>query len=299
MPEQTRITLDSISFGSWNICGFKNKIDDPDFLEQLEQHDIVICGETFSDNDALHIEGFKCKNIFRNKKHKKAKRNSGGVSVLTKINIAKFITPVKTTAEHFIWLKINKQLTGYPQDVYCCCAYIPPYGSPYYETHPDLNLFDKLNTDLTHFGKLGHIMISGDLNSRIGRKPDTLLDSEMNSHTDASPGMNTNMPPSRCSMDTKTNVWGNNLIDICIANNLCLLYGRTVGDLAGNFTYFGAGCSVIDLTLVDNFLLQNTLAFKVHKFLPDFSSHCKIETVSKMFPHNHLHPRPHNSNFRL
>ena len=284
MPEQTRVTLDSISFGSWNICGFKNKIDDPDFLEQLEQHDIVICGETFSDNDALHIEGFKCKNIFRNKKHKKAKRNSGGVSVLTKINIAKFITPVKTTAEHFIWLKINKQLTGYPQDVYCCCAYIPPYGSPYYETHPDLNLFDKLNTDLTHFGKLGHIMISGDLNSRIGRKPDTLLDSEMNSHTDASPGMNTNMPPPRCSMDTKTNVWGNNLIDICIAHNLCLLNGRTVGDLAGNFTYFGAGCSVIDLTLVDNFLLQNTLAFKVHKFLPDFSSHCKIETVLKCSP---------------
>lgn len=284
MSIPANITVDSISIAAWNICGIKNKIDDPDFMRELLPHDVIILGETFSENDALHIEGYKCKNIFRNKKHKKAKRFSGGISVLTKTNISKFITPVKTTAEHFIWIKISKQLTGYPLDTYCCCAYIPPYGSPYYETHPDINLFDMLNTDLTHFGNLGHVMVSGDLNSRIGRKSDTLLDTEMNIHTEAIPDLNTIMPPPRCSMDSKTNVWGNNLIDVCIAHNLCLLNGRTVGDLAGNFTFFGAGCSVIDLTVVDEILLHKTLAFKVHKFLPDFSSHCKIETVLRCSP---------------
>ena len=157
-----KVTVDTLSFGSWNVGGIKPKVTDPEFLEQLKPHDIFICGETFSDDDALHIQGFKCKNIFQSKKHKKAKRNSGGVSVLTRTNIANFVTPIKTTAEHFIWMKISKQLTGYPKDTYCCCSYIPPYGSPYYTSHPECNLFDSLQEDLTHFGKLGHVMVSGD-----------------------------------------------------------------------------------------------------------------------------------------
>ena len=278
------IIIDSLSIAAWNICGILNKINDPEFLQQLLPHDIIILSETFANNDALHIQGYKCKNIFYSKKHKKAKRHSGGVSVLIKSNIGNFISPVKTTAEHFIWLKISKQLTGYPQDTFCCCAYIPPYGSPYYTTHPDINLFDCLSGDITHFGKLGHVLVSGDLNSRLGNKADTLLDAEINLHVDDISELDTIKAPPRHSMDNKTNVWGNKLIDLCIAHNLCLLNGRTIGDLAGNFTYFGPGCSVIDLTVVDEFLLQKTLAFKVHNFLPDFSSHCKIETILACSP---------------
>ena len=280
------LTMDSISIAAWNICGIQNKISDPDFLYELKSHDIVILGETFAKSDSLHVEGFKCKNIFYSKKHKKAKRHSGGVSVLIKDSISNFVTPIRTTGEHFIWLKISQQLTGYPMDMFCCCAYIPPYGSPYYATHPDCNLFDSLNADLTHFSNLGHVFVSGDLNSRIGTKPDTLLDSEINPLTDNIPNLDTIKAPPRHSMDSKVNVWGNKLIDLCIAHNLCLLNGRTLGDFSGKFTFFGAGCSVIDVALVDEHLLQQTLAFKVHKFLPDFSGHCKIETILACLPTN-------------
>ena len=79
-------TVDTLSIAAWNICGIKEKVNDPDFLEQLLPHDVVILTETFAKNADLHIQGYKCINIFRNKKHKKAKRNSGGVSVLTKMN---------------------------------------------------------------------------------------------------------------------------------------------------------------------------------------------------------------------
>ena len=277
------VTIDSLSIAAWNVCGIKSKLDDPEFITQLNPHHIIILGETFLSNDELHIQGFKCKNIFYRKKHKKAKRHSGGVSVLIKSNIEKYVSPVKTTAESLIWLKISNQLTGFPQDTYCCCAYIPPYGSPYYTTHPDLDLFDLLSHDLSHYAKIGHVMVSGDLNSRIGSKPDALLCTELNAHIDT-PGLDTIKPPPRLSMDSKSNVWGNKLLDLCIAHNLCLLNGRTIGDLAGNFTFFGPGFSVIDLTIVDDFLLHKTLSFKVHAFLPELSSHCKIEAILPCTP---------------
>ena len=278
------LTLHSISIGAWNICGVKSKLSDPDFLEELQSHHIIILGESFSDNDELHIDGYKCENIFRKLKHKNARRNSGGVSVLTKTIIAKYVTPVKTTAEHLIWLKISKNLTGYPLDTYLCCTYIPPEHSPYYKTHPNLDIFDELSFDITKFSKLGHIIISGDLNARLGSKSETLRSSEINDHGEILPNLNTINPPPRCSMDHVSNKWGNKLIDICVSHNLCVLNGRTIGDLDGKFTFFGGGLSAIDLTIVDSHILSNTLGFKVHRFLPYFSSHCRIETVIACLP---------------
>ena len=289
-------TVHSISIAAWNICGSKNKLGDPDFFNELLPHDIIIFGETFEGNDELHLPGYKCKNIFRKLKHKNARRNSGGVSVLTKLSIANFVTPIKTTAEHLIWLKISKNLTGYPLDTYCCCAYIPPIGSPYYKTHPDLDIFDELSFDITKFNKLGHIIISGDLNARLGSKSETLLSSEINDHGELLPDLHTINPPPRCSMDSVSNTWGNKLIDICVSHNLCVLNGRTIGDLDGKFTFFGAGLSTIDLTVVDSHILANTLGFKVHSFLPYYSSHCKIETILACSPITIPTPDPSTQN---
>ena len=285
--EKSTILLDSISIGAWNIGGIKNKSDDPHFIDELARHQIVVLGETFADNEVFSFPGYKVKNIFRTKKHKKARRNSGGVSVLTENRIADYVKPVKCTAEHLIWMKIDKKLTSYPKDLYLCCAYIPPYGSAYYKSHPDIDLFDLLSTDITNFSKLGHIMITGDLNARLGKRPDLLTENEISKHS-----QNTFLdeplftPPHRNSMDSGTNSWGSKLIDICSGHNLCLLNGRTISDLAGNFTFFGGGSSVIDLAVVDSFIFKKALSFKVHPFLPDLSLHCRIETVLGCSPIN-------------
>ena len=273
-----------ISIAAWNICGIKNKIDDPDFLKMLESHDIIVLNETFTENNSLHIKGFKCTNVFRGKKHKKARRNSGGISVLTKTTISNFVTPVRTTADHFIWMKISNKLTGYQHDTYCCCAYIPPINSPYYVAYPDTNLFELLNEDILYFSKIGHILLTGDFNARIGCKPDTLTREETSTHMNDLPDIDAIVVPPRCSMDAKVTTWGNNLLDTCFAHNLCVLNGRTLGDTEGNFTFFASGSSVIDLTIVDKDILSSTLTFKVHE-LTEFSSHCKIETILSCHPH--------------
>ena len=141
-------------------------------------------GETFAENENIHVPGYKCKNVFRKWKHKEARKNSGGVSVLTKCSISNFVIPVKTTAEHLIWIKISKKLTGYPLDTYCCCAYIPPIRSPYYVTHPNLDIFEELSFDITKFKKLGHVMVSGDLNARLGTKSDIFVNPDLNERSE-------------------------------------------------------------------------------------------------------------------
>ena len=273
----------TISIGAWNICGIKSKLEDPDFLEELLPHDIIILGETFAENENIHVPGYKCKNVFRKWKHKKARKNSGGVSVLTKCSISNFVIPVKTTAEHLIWIKISKKLTGYPLDTYCCCAYIPPIRSPYYVTHPNLDIFEELSFDITKFKKLGHVMVSGDLNARLGAKSDIFVNPDLNEHSNnMTPDPGTLNASPRCSMDKTSNVWGESLIDLCVSHSICVLNGRVLGDLEGKFTFFGGGgCSTIDLCVADAHILANTIGFKVHKFLPYFSSHCKIETILK------------------
>ena len=87
---------DCIRLGSWNLGG-ANDIDDPEFIDIISEFDIVILGETFKGDDTLFIPGFKGKNVFRNKKHKNAKRFSGGISVFTKLEICNFVTPVRVT----------------------------------------------------------------------------------------------------------------------------------------------------------------------------------------------------------
>ena len=224
------------------------------------------------------MDGYKCKNVFRSQKHKKATRNPAGISVFIKNNIAQFVKFVKVTAEDLIWLCISKTLTGYDRDVYCCCTYIPPIGSPYYKNNTELNLFDLLCDDLATFSRRGHVMVTGDLNARIGLLSETLTENDFNSHLDDISNVNNVWAPPRCSIDTRTNTWGHKLIDVCTAHNMCLLNGRKMGDLDGRFTYFGQYSSAIDITIVDRELFSHTLAFKVHE-LTEYSEHCKIETV--------------------
>ena len=274
-----------LSIGYWNICGAENKITHPDVIKQLSSHSIVILGETFLETHAIQLDGYKCKNVFRTGKRKKATRNYAGISILIKNNIAQFVKIVKVTKEDFIRIKISKVLTGFSRDTFCCCAYIPPRGSPYYINNPELDLFDTLNDDISDFSKNGHIMVTGDLNAGIGLKPETLTMDDFNSHTDDFISLNEVWAPRRYSTDPKTTTWGNKLIDVCTAHNICLLNGRKLGDLEGRCTYFGRNASVIDVSIVDREIFSHTLSFHVHK-LTEFSDHCRIETILACKPQN-------------
>ena len=65
-------SVDFISIGSWNLGG-ANDIDDPEFIDLISQHDIVIFGETFKGDDTLFIPGFKGKMFLETKNTKMPK----------------------------------------------------------------------------------------------------------------------------------------------------------------------------------------------------------------------------------
>ena len=279
MDEEEHMLFSELSIASWNIDGYKNKIDNPEFLDQIKQHHIIFCSETHSNDNSFQIEGYKAKNVCFQEKSKKRGKTPYGISVLTKNNLCKFVTVVQVTAKHFIWVKISKKLTGYPADIYCCGVYMPPEGSVYYRRRPDTNLFDSLNSDILKFNQLGDVMISGDLNSHVGTKADTFTKNEVADHLNLLPGQDFIEISPRCSMDTKVCAFGNNLLDLCFAHDMCILNGRTIGDTIGDYTFIGyKGNSVIDYTIVNKQLLPKILVFKVHEFNV-LSNHKKIETI--------------------
>ena len=285
MATQHRV-FDYISIVSWNINGIKNKINNPNFLELIKPYEVIFLQETFVNkgDENFAVDGFTCKNVSQSNKHKAAKRNAGGISVYIKNELSNQIKVIKTTAEHFVWLKINKSLTGLPLDTYCCGAYIQPKDSPIYSRQPELDLFSLLSNDVNKFKQLGHVMFTGDLNARIGTTSDCPQDSFSPIDDDPLSYVDTIDVPNRCSMDVHNNPWGNNLLDICHAHDLCLLNGRTLGDLKGQFTNFSrkgkhkkAGSSVVDIAVVDKLLFSSVLSFKVHPN-NEFGNHCLIQT---------------------
>ena len=282
-------SINCISIAGWNINGINSKIDDPNFISLIENHDVFFTYETFAKKGEEHfvIEGFTSTNLAQSGQHKNATRNSGGISVFIKNELTDHIIPVKTTAEHFIWLKIKKALTGLQSDIFCCGAYIQPHDSPIYTRLPDLDLFSLLGEDINFYKNQGFIMFTGDLNARIGQLSDCPLETFSPIDDDPLTFIDIIDVPSRCTMDYVKNSWGKELIDLCFVHDLCILNGRTLGDLKGQPTFYTkksnskndkSGTSVIDIAVTDKQLRSSVLSFKVHPKNEFPTNHCLIET---------------------
>ena len=71
------------------------------------------------------------------------------------------------SSEGFIWVKLEHNFFGLIEDIYLCAAYIPPeYTTKQINQRTDY--FQNLTESLTKFSTKGQILITGDLNARIG-----------------------------------------------------------------------------------------------------------------------------------
>jgi hypothetical protein len=132
----------------------------------------------------------------------------------------------------------------------------------------------------------------GDINARTGDNPDFIT----NDNCDVlgiDPDMynvDLNMK-SRFNQDKHVNIYGRKLLELCIATQLRILNGRTLGDLCGNYTSFQPnGKSTIDYSIVSEALLPSILYFVVDtpNHLSDhalISVSIKIDTTRK-----HIYP---------
>ena len=129
------------------------------------------------------------------------------------------------------------------------------------------------------YSEQGYCMICGDINSRSGCLQDYNdyddtgnINSVLYDRTRES----TRIQP-RVSEDQVVNEHGKNLIDLCIANDLIIVNGRTEGNPTGSLTLYNHnGSSVVDYVICSREIIES-LDLKVGDINP-LSDHCIIYT---------------------
>ena len=126
----------------WNVNGLSRKLGDPDFLEIIQKYDIVLLSETWLSQNThinLDLKGFKAYHLYGNKcTNVRRGRYSGGLSIYVKDKFEKKISIADKHQSGIIWVKCDKSLFTFNEDVYVCFTYITPRGSVY----TDYNDFD-------------------------------------------------------------------------------------------------------------------------------------------------------------
>ena len=166
-------SLTDISVCVWNVnglcCKSRNycKFSDASFIKQIQGHDIIGLIETQSSPETvITLKGYSTVRVDR-PKGKRAVRHFGGWALLIKNEIRKGIKFEKQTTD-FVWLRMSKTFFGLGDDIYLCLAYIPPSSSQYLLTKSD-NILDEIRKTIEDFSRLGQVVLTGDLNARIGK----------------------------------------------------------------------------------------------------------------------------------
>ena len=134
MNKQNRLKI-----GFFNINGLVGQTShNPKFSEILNKYDILCLCETWHTNENC-IKKLK-PNIppeyqyfhnARKNKHKKSKRNSGGIIILYHQRLHKHIKIYDKKNENMLWIKIDKNDTNIDKNLYIGAIYNSPINSSY------------------------------------------------------------------------------------------------------------------------------------------------------------------------
>ena len=262
--------LNNLKINCWNIQGLLNdKTQDESFTEIINAYDCTILLETWL-NHNVSISGYYT--FCLNAEKSSYGRSKGGIAIVLKNNLRKGIKILEKVNSHMLWIKFGKDFLNINKDLYLCAIYIPPVTSV--NAEDICELWDKLEEYILRYNEQGYIMITGDINSRIGSSNEesdlydvNILDNVLHRH---------NPLNLRNSKDQVINKSGRKLLELCRHTNLVIVNGRTMGDLEGKCTSFQYnGSSVIDYCIVDRQLYDSILYFNVHD-VTHISDHAPI-----------------------
>lgn len=263
---------------SWNINGLKRKLCEQDFLDYLNEYDIVFFNETWlSKHDTYNfdINNFCVEHIYGNKsKNIRKGRFSGGISFYYRSNLKKHVKIVEKNDYGILWVKISAELFDFEEDVYICHTYIPPIDSKVLN-YANFDFFEQIELDIIKYTDLGKVFVTGDLNSRTSDFPDCI---EFDKYLDENlTFVNTRDIPIRVNKDHVIDYYGRRLLETCQTTGLLIANGRLLGDRhRGHFTFCsGRGLSTVDYLLLDSCDFETLLYFEVKDF-NEFSDHAPL-----------------------
>ena len=267
-----------MKISSWNLNGYKSrhfgsKLLHEDFLTEIGNSDVLGLTETHIHKEILaelHIPGFV--RIAYKNEIKTGKKGHGGIAVFIKEHLVNKVTPIQTEREYSIWVKVKKELFRGQDDLFLACVYMNPHKS----NADDTKKFQVLQDEVMKFQAKGRIILTGDLNARIGKTPDYILPDRHN-FLDEDEEADNPLFPERNSEDPKTDNRGVELLELCKSLNLVILNGRKPGDMFGKVTSIQSkGCSVVDYVVSDFETFSDISSLNVSKYSPWLSDHCAL-----------------------
>ena len=91
---------ENLKFGYLNVCGLKQRLEYPEFIEFIENYDIICLAETHSDQcDIIEINNYT---YISKPRSKEFRRKSGGIGVLIKNKFAKYIDVIPGNSEYVL-----------------------------------------------------------------------------------------------------------------------------------------------------------------------------------------------------
>ena len=181
------------------------------------------------------------------KKHKKARRNSGGINIFVQNSISKGIKMLPKSHSDILWIKMDRTFFKLNKDIYVATIYISiEHSSSNVDGIEPIH--KQLIADVAKFITLGHVIVHGDFNAYTNTKQYFVSydDSCRSIPEDDHYISDQNLP--RNNLDPKLiNNNGKHLPSLCKESGLRILNGRTIGDLQGKHTCITYnGCSVVD-----------------------------------------------------
>ena len=169
-----------LTISSWNKNGLEsktngvksNKIHDSEVINNLNKFDLIGLMETHADTETdIALQGYY---VFRKDrpKHKNAWKSSGGIAILVKKSLRKSCKFDPLSDSDVIWVRVQKQITKLPRDLFIAFVYLPPSNSSYGKVHGNEIMEKKMEKRIEYFSCRGKVVICGDFNARVGTSSD-------------------------------------------------------------------------------------------------------------------------------
>ena len=255
---------------------------EPDVRSYIANFDFVLLVETFSNTfpsllfplyDVFLVPGVKLTDA-------NTARLSGGVALLVRKELSRFVDRIHTEYDNVIILKLSKELLGTESEVVLLGSYTPPANSVYYketEITNGISLTEQCIMDVIETVGDLPLTVFGDLNARTGSENATETTYDDETFNMFAPNDESGLDKStmRVSKDKEINEFGKYLLNMCAQFNLTIMNG-TLGDECGKFTYIStSGCSVIDYFIASRQLLHMPISLHVAEKIE--SKHMPVE----------------------
>ena len=275
-----------LRIGAFNCQGIKWKIEDPNFVKEVEKCDIFGVSETWictNESKTINIPGYKFYPFCRKKENG---RSRGGIGWFIKDNLRKGIKLLYNISnENFMWCKFERQHFKLKEDLFVCVVYIPPENSSR-EIRLKKEHFNTLIDTVIKI-KSDNIILIGDFNARTKNLDDVIYNEDKSESIIGI--LRSNVNRKRNNRDTKSNKYGKKLIDYCLATQSYIANGRTLGDLLGNYTcYETNGVSTVDYAIIKENIYEHITKFTIST--PKMKSdHCilNLELLIPDFEYDH------------